>query len=592
MRWRSVPDPVWRMAATVLVLAWAVALAQGRSLANAFTMESGAATAAALVTAGAVVVGFGATDRRLGVLALGTGAIWLTSALAPGLGGDVWPRALAAGGRTLTLPAALLVVYLGANDRGFDRRRRWLVLSIILSGALAVMTAATWNPFYAPASACVVDCWDVPALLDPGPAGGRLLRLATAGETAAAATGLVLVGVSALRRRSGRERTSMLLFGLGAALIGLPALGDILVTFTRSASGIGRSDIFIAQALTWLRPGTVVGVLFVACGLVHRSLRASIARARVGAIGAEIDAAPPIGTLGAALSEALDDPSVRVGYARPDGQGYVDARGEPLSLGSTPSQDSLTYIRRAGQEVAVVAHREGLAATDVTEELRPSFLLALDNERLRAVRLAQLRELRASRADVVTASDGERQRIERDLHDGAQQQLLAIAIRLKLARLEAERIGAPELAGRLAAAEGDARDAMDGLRRVSRGVFPGVLERSGLIPALRSLAEDAIVRLEVEGVLPVRCSWPAETTAYDVVARSMVAAAGDGPGDMVVRLAVSEECLVLEVIGPAALQDPRYLQAVEDRVSAAVGVVKVSPLTAGGMRVHVTLPCA
>ena len=162
-----------------------------------------------------------------------------------------------------------------------------------------------------------------------------------------------------------------------------------------------------------------------------------------------------------------------------------------------------TSLEQGGKRVAVIGHRPGLDPETLTAELGPSVLVALDNERLRAARLTQLRELRASRARVVAVEDAERRRIERDLHDGAQQRLLAILMDLRAAHQAASRDGEQASADALAEAEALAQAAIEELRRIARGIYPVVLGQAGLLPALRSLADEASVPLTGRGV-PVR----------------------------------------------------------------------------------------
>src|SRR5207249_4829505 len=146
--------------------------------------------------------------------------------------------------------------------------------------------------------------------------------------------------------------------------------------------------------------------------------------------------------------------------------------------------------------------------------------LALENERLQAELRAQLAELRASRARIVSAGDEERRRLERDLHDGAQQRLLSLGLALQLARakLGPDANGAAEL---VAEADGELRAALDELRELARGIHPAVLSEQGLAAALKTLAERSPILVTIAEVPDQRLSTPAEAAAYFLVSEAL-----------------------------------------------------------------------
>src|SRR5205814_4787205 len=133
------------------------------------------------------------------------------------------------------------------------------------------------------------------------------------------------------------------------------------------------------------------------------------------------------------------------------------------------------------QEVAIVNHTASVA--ELEPELRAAIRLALENERLQAEVLAQLRDLRASRTRIVETSDAERRRLEHDLHDGAQQRLLALSYDLRLARAAAEADGGREVATLLASAGDEAQAALGELRELAHGIYPAILAGAGLARA-------------------------------------------------------------------------------------------------------------
>ena len=185
-------------------------------------------------------------------------------------------------------------------------------------------------------------------------------------------------------------------------------------------------------------------------------------------------------------------------------------------------------MRAGGEEVLAVVHRPGLLDDPaLVAELATTASLALEHERLHAARRARLEELRASRARIVAAADAERRALERDLHDGAQQRLVAVALAIRLAR---RRIAAddPALDAALAAAEARVRAAVVELRDVAHGLFPTVLADEGLRAALDELSEHA-PRL-VPRALPAG-RFPGRSRVGGLLRRRRSAAPGRARGD-------------------------------------------------------------
>jgi signal transduction histidine kinase len=222
----------------------------------------------------------------------------------------------------------------------------------------------------------------------------------------------------------------------------------------------------------------------------------------------------------------------------------------------------------------VLVHRPGLLANpDLVDELGSATHLGLENERLQAEALTQLADLRASRARIVVTGDEERRRLERDLHDGAQQRLVGLSLALRLLRSR-DGTGSPQLA----AAETELRAAIDDLRALARGLFPVVLRDEGLGAALGALGETAPLR--VTAVPPRRFPDAVETTAYLVVAR----VAAHGPAT--VCATDTNGVLAVEVSVDAPIDG---LGDLEDRVRALDGELATSRdhlVT----QVHLTLP--
>ena len=138
-------------------------------------------------------------------------------------------------------------------------------------------------------------------------------------------------------------------------------------------------------------------------------------------------------------AQAIGDPELTIAYWLPASDHYVDAKGRTVAEPVARPGRGVTALVRDGSQIAVVSHTTALP--NLEPELGAAVQLALENERLQAQALAQLDQLRASRVRIVETGDNERRRLERDLHDGAQQRLLALSYDLRLARAQAQADG-------------------------------------------------------------------------------------------------------------------------------------------------------
>jgi signal transduction histidine kinase len=212
--------------------------------------------------------------------------------------------------------------------------------------------------------------------------------------------------------------------------------------------------------------------------------------------------------------------------------------------------------------------------------------LALENERLQAEVRARLEELRASRARIVEASDAERKRLERDLHDGAQQRLVGLSLALRLLRSQLPAQAEPETLARLDEAEAELREAIAELRDLAHGIFPAVLADEGLAAAVEALTEEARVPIRLRGLPGARFEPLVETAAYTVVAEAERAATRG----LAVRAEQSADCLVVEVEADG-VGDGLDLVGLEDRVGALEGRLAVER-EGGRVTIRAELPCA
>ena len=204
-------------------------------------------------------------------------------------------------------------------------------------------------------------------------------------------------------------------------------------------------------------------------------------------------------------------------------------------------------------------------------------------------------ELRASRARIIEAGDAARRRIERDLHDGAQQQLVSVSISLNAARarIDDDPEGARELLDEAAA---DLAHGLDELRELARGIHPAVLVEGGLGPALRGLVRRSAVPARLASVPPERLAEAVEAAAYFVVAEGLTNAARHAPTATLVEIDVVRQGrrLVVEVRdddGGGANPAGGGLRGLADRLAALDGSLEVRSPKGGGTTLRAELPC-
>jgi DNA-binding NarL/FixJ family response regulator/signal transduction histidine kinase len=237
-------------------------------------------------------------------------------------------------------------------------------------------------------------------------------------------------------------------------------------------------------------------------------VRGRLARTKVADLVVSLGASPTREGMRAALSRALGDHSVSVLVWSPDVTAYLDEVGRPTELPHEDPARSVTLLGSQGQPLGAIVYDAALREDPgLLESVSAAAATAIENDRLQEEVLAQLAEVRASRARIVATADEQRQRLERDLHDGAQQQLVALAMDLGSARLRVDPAVHPDLARTLESASARADSAISELRELAHGIHPVVLTEAGLVAALDSLAQRAPFPVTVEGPAagPVAC---------------------------------------------------------------------------------------
>ena len=286
------------------------------------------------------------------------------------------------------------------------------------------------------------------------------------------------------------------------------------------------------------------------------------------------------------LAEQLGDRSLNIAYWLPEREIFVDERGHQVALPAPGSGRTWTAVDHEGSRVAAIVHDAELDATpELVQAAASAAALALDNERLKADLRARLEELRHSRRRIVEAADDARRRIERDLHDGAQQQLVSLALDLRLLRARLK--DQPEEAATVEQLAEKLNVALAELRELARGIHPAVLSDHGLATAIHVLVERAPVPVECDLAFEGRLPPPVEAAAYFVVAegltnvvkyahatRARVSLRGSGG-----RLDV---VVADDGVGGAHIDAGSGLRGLSDRLAALEGVLSVhSPLGEG-----------
>jgi signal transduction histidine kinase len=569
----------WRWTTAAAALAVVIALlptlhsGSGATYASStplLTLEALAGIALVAMAAAA-----GLTDKRA-ILLLVAGGTWLVPELAGIAAIGLHVRTLA-DAWTHLLPVLLVLALVRETPeprRGASRVL--LTTGVLAGGAAAAARIFLVDPFLDP------DCWrtcahNPLALLGAEPWG-----------TLAHAT-LVVVSAVTLTLATPWPRPSRRAHLAVAALVIAPLLvaGSVVrLLVPERATSFPWVLWFCAvqaSAVAWL-------------GLsVWDRWRGRLLAGRLAALAAILEPARrPSAGLVEALRTAVRDPQLVVAYRAPVRGGYVDATGASVAApGPAPGRSVTTLTRQSSaggptEVVAVVGHAVRVNGDHLRRALGPALSLALANEQLRAASLAELAELRRSRARVVQRASLERRRLERNLHDGAQQGLVALSLQI---RILAKRVdgGAPRVVVERAAAL--CAVALDELRRVARGIYPAVLSDAGLDGALVELAEGSpVLPVSVAAVPGVRCAGIVESTAFVVTGTSVEDAERRGATRATIRALVTENALRLTVDDDAGPPERYASAALVDQAVALGGSLRVGPGDTG-TRVVLELPC-
>jgi signal transduction histidine kinase len=340
---------------------------------------------------------------------------------------------------------------------------------------------------------------------------------------------------------------------------------------------------------------TVIVLATVPLAFLAGILRSRLARAAVGEFLLELPESPSPAELRDALARSLRDPSLSVAYWLPQFESWADLEGRQLELPLPGSGRASTLIDRDGARLAALLHDPALDdEPQLLAAVGAAAAISLENGRLHAEHRAHLEELRGSRARVIEAGQKERQRLERDLHDGAQQRLIALSVELSL--LERQLAEDAETRARLQQARHEIAVSLDELRSVSRGLHPAVLSGHGLVVALESLVALAPVPVQLIVNLERRLAEPIEVAAFYVVSESLANIGKHARATAArVDIARTDGLVVVEVIddgvGGADTERGSGLRGLADRVEAHGGRLRIWSPAGSGTRVRAELPC-
>ncbi len=399
-----------------------------------------------------------------------------------------------------------------------------------------------------------------------------------------AAFALAAVGVIGLRRRrTGRPLRRFFDLLIESFVLGLVMITTLFVVIVLDGPGvetIRRATFFVIG----LAP---IVFLF---GLVG----ARLARTTVGDLVVQLRQGPAPTDLRDALARALRDPSLELAYWLPEYGRYADVDGRPVAP-TTDAGRATTRIDRDGSRVAVLVHDAALREEpELLAAVAAAAGITLENEHLQAELRARMQELHGSRARILEAGQRERQRLERDLHDGAQQRLIALG--LELGRLEKELADDAALAARLDEARREVSISLDELRAISRGLHPAVVSAHGLEVGLEQLVALAPVpvrlRVDVEGRLPERL----EVATFYLVSESLANVGRHARASTAeVEVARRGGPLVVEVrddgVGGAHTERGSGLRGLADRVETLGGTLRVWSPVNRGTRLRAEIPC-
>jgi signal transduction histidine kinase len=472
-----------------------------------------------------------------------------------------------------------LLVHLGISFPSGHLRSRLdrtiVAAAYLLYVSLSLAANAFWDPRDANCSICPSN------LLLVYRDAGLAEAIQTAGQVA-----VVLVGAAAL--------TVVVFHWRKASFAGRRALDPIVWASPPLVALVLAYDVLGATYFPWLAP---LAMISLPAAFLTGLIRLRLARAEVGRLIVDLKAAPPPDRFCQALSRTLRDPTLQVLFRLRETGAYVDEEGRPTTVPAAGRGRAVRVLDYAGEPIAMLIHDEALQDDpQLIEAAAAAASIAIENARLQAEVRAQLRAIRESRARIVAAADSERRRLERDLHDGAQQRLASLLLALRRAQVHlGSGIEQPELATALRVAAEEAGLALADLRELARGIHPAILTEAGLGPALESLAQRMRVPTIIEAPPARRFPAQVESAVYFIVSEALANVVKHAQASAVhVSIRDNEAELVVRVrddgVGGATAKRGGGLQGLADRVGALDGTLEVISRAGAGTAIVASIP--
>jgi signal transduction histidine kinase len=522
-----------------------------------------------LVGAGAVAT-MRAPTRATGLLAAAAGAAWLTREWGSPSAGS---SAVFTAGLVLAVVGPALLVHAALRFPGTPRA--WpLVIPVgyaVVVGWEGVAPVLFLDPQAGGCAECPTNLLFVADRGGWADAVQRSGLWAGAGWAVLAAAQLVWV---AGRASSAWRRVAVPFMAAVAALLVATAWGNARTALSWTPQAVVDDRLWVVDATVL----TVAGA-----GLLYERVRARQVRVSLAHLALDLAGRGPDTGLVPTLARLSGDPTLTVLYPLED-QTLVDARGNPTDL--PPGRDP-TVLSRAGQPIAYLLHRPGALDDDAAmTEIGTVATMSVDHERHQALSQAHMAALRASRARIVATRDAERRRLERDLHDGAQQRLVTLALQLRLAQTTSAADGA--LSALLDRCAAEVTAALAELRTLAHGLYPAALADEGIEAALQVLAEGAPLTLDTVGIADRRYPERVESSAYFTIAHLVRHCVHD-QGRLSATQTDTTLRFELDIDGDAPTEET--LGPLEDRVGALDGSLTLARRDQETATVLLELPC-
>ena len=517
--------------------------------------------------------------NRLGLLFSIVGYAWI----APNLGYLPYALPFTLGNVVANVYAASLAHLALAWPTGRLRSRfeRWVVVAVYAwNTGQSVISMLFWNPR---ASGCGPGCPANLLLVDGSSSIENAFdawSLIVSMTITATVLTLIIRHWQTARGWSRRSMTPLMLISF--TVIALSVAQTLASNVNLPVSDFALFEIAPLVLLT----GPAV---FVVSTLLARSARGAVGTAIV-----DLEPGSSPGQLRDALALAIGDSTLQLAFRLSAGAGYADTRGQHCDLADLAPGRAVTPLTGTGD--AVLIHDKALEHEPQLVRLTASAAsLALEHARLQAEVEAQLEQVRASRARIVEAGDAERRRLERDLHDGAQQRLVTLSLALAMARDRAAEAD-PALGSLIESASKEARAAINELRELARGIHPAVLTQTGLAGAVQALAERSPMPITITEVPQQRFPAAIEATANFVVSEALANVAKHSRASAAcVTIRTRANSLMVSVSddgsGGARPDGGSGLRGLSDRVAAVGGRLHIDSPPGAGTRLEADIPC-